>query len=457
VNRTFRFLVPTLLLTAATPLQAQFGPSLRGAGMAGAYAGLARGYEAAAWNPALLGLANQPRWSFALPSLDITATMLGPNVVDMYDILNKGDDITDNDRAKLLADIPATGLELRANGRGSWAGLSFGPVAVGVASTGLISGSVGKELIDLMLYARQYGDIDRTRLGEYRVGNTAARSAAFTTISASYGRKLDLAIVPFPVSVGVTGRYIIGHELQRGRIFEPYVDIDRQDIDITVLAVRSKGGSGVAMDVGVAAQPLPWLTVGLAVDNLAQRMSWDEDLELRGHQFAGSELSDMGIGDLLDRFEPRRFDAEGVEQGAYEIARDLFTQSYAPRTIRLGVGVKTPGTGTVLGATYSTIQGDGDLYLGWPKYAALGVEQKIPLLSFITVRGGYATSLDGASALTAGLSLGLGGFNLSTAVIKTSGNGEGASGADVNRFRFAERMAAGTGYGLFFGFDLVAF
>lgn len=457
MNKSFRLLVPALLLTVAAPLQAQFGPSLRGAGMAGAYAGLARGYEAAAWNPALLGLGSQPRWSLALPSLDFSATMLGPNVTDMYDVMRKGDDITDADRAKLLADIPGSGLELQANGRGTWAGLSVGPVALSISSTGLVSGNIGKELIDLMLYTRQYGDIDPTKLDEYRVGNTTARSAAFTTISAAYGRKLDLAILPFPVSVGIGARYIIGHEMQRGRIFEPTVDIDRQDIDITVLAVRSTGGSGMAMDLGVAAQPIPGLTLSLAIDNIAQKMTWDEDIELRGQEFSGKELSDMGIGDLMDRFEPRPFDPMGAQLGAYELARDLFIQTYAPRTVRLGVGFESSSTGTMLGATYSTIQGKGDLHSGWPKYAAVGIEQRIPVIHFITVRGGYATSLDGATAKTAGLSLRLGSLNLTTAVIKSTGHGEGASGADVNHLRFAERLAAGTGYGFFFGLDLLSF
>lgn len=457
MNRSLKLLAPLALLVAAAPLQAQFGPSLRGAGMAGAYAGIARGYEAAAWNPALLGLKGQPGWSLALPALDLSATMLGPSVMDMYDVMSKGDDLTDADRQKLLKAIPGSGLELRANGRGSWGGLSVGPVALGIASTGLVSGNIGRELIDLMLYTRQYGDIDPTRLADYRVGNTTARGAAYTTISAAYGTALPLPLLPFPVSVGVGARYVLGHELQRGRIFEPTVNLDRQDIDISVLAVRSTGGSGYAMDLGVAAQPLPWLTVSLAVDNLAQKMTWDEELELRGQSFSGKELSDKGIMDLMDGFEPRPFDPTGAQLGAYELARDLFTQAYFPRTIRAGVGLKTRATGTTLGATYSTVQGKGDLHTGWPKYASLGVEQKLPLLSFITLRGGFASSLDGASALTGGLGLGLGPINLTTAVIMSSGHGEGDNGTNANRFRFAEQMAAGTGFGFFIGLDLISF
>lgn len=83
-----------LILLHSPPLQAQLGPSLRGAGMAGAYAGLARGHEAAGWNPALLGLADRPGWSVALPAFDLSALMLGPDVLEMYDVLSKGSERT---------------------------------------------------------------------------------------------------------------------------------------------------------------------------------------------------------------------------------------------------------------------------------------------------------------------------------------------------------------------------
>lgn len=450
-------MLPVLLLAAATPLQAQFGPSLRGAGMAGAYAGVARDYEAASWNPALLGLKTRPGWSFGLPAVEVSATMLGPDVFDWRDVMDKGDDMTDADRHNLLADIPASGLELRANLRATGIGLSIGPLALGFTSTGMVSGNLGKELVDLMLYTRQYGDIDKTRLAEYRVGNTSARETVYSNIHAAYGQMVDVPILPFPISVGVGGRYIIGHELQRGRIFEPTVDLDAQDIEITALAARSKGGTGYAIDFGLAAQPIPGLTLSFAIDNISHRMEWDEDVEIRGQTFTGSELSDMGVGDLMDRFEAREFDETGAPLGAYELVRDLFNEAYAPKVYRAGVGIQSRRLGTTIGATYSTVSGKGDMHVGWPKYASLGVEQKLPILRFISVRAGYATSLDGASARTAGLGLGLGSLNLTAAVIASEGHGDGPVGPGFDDYRYANRLAAGTGYGLFIGLDLLTF
>jgi hypothetical protein len=425
--------------------------------MAGAYAGLARGVEAAAWNPALLGLTEQPRLSISLPTLDASATMLGPNLLDMYDVMRKGPNLTDRDRQDLLAAIPGSGLELRGNARGSWAGFATGNLAFGFSTTGMVSGNFGKEFVDLLLYVRQYEDIDYSRLGDYRVGNTIARGIGYSTISAAYGRSLDLALLPFPLSIGVGARYIHGHELQRGRIFEPTVDLAAQDIEISALALRSRGGKGYALDLGLAAEPIPGLTLSLALENLVQRMTWDKELELRGQSFSGKELSEMDFGDLLDRFEPRPFDPNSAELGAYELARGFFHQSFFPRIIRAGVGYQSRLTGTRFGATFSTTQGDGDLHTGWPRYAALGAEQQLPILSFLTVRGGYATSLAGASALTGGLGIGMGPVNLNTALTLSNGHGKGITGTDPNRHRFAEQLAAGSGIGFLIGLDLAIF
>ena len=55
-----------LLLPAL--LQAQLpDPSTRALGMGGAYTSLARGYEAVAWNPAMLAAVGRPGFTIGLP------------------------------------------------------------------------------------------------------------------------------------------------------------------------------------------------------------------------------------------------------------------------------------------------------------------------------------------------------------------------------------------------------
>jgi hypothetical protein len=445
----------TLVAVTTSPAAAQFGPSPRAAGVAGAFSALATGYEAIDWNPANLALGRNPSWSVAFPRLDATGTILGPNIFDIRDIFNKGGDLTDRDRTEFLADIPATGFDVRADVRIPWVAVSVGPFAVGASTTAQVGGSIGKELVDLMLYARQYGDIDRERLNEYRVGDTALRDAIYTTFAASYARELNTMLpLPFPVTVGVTGRYVLGHDLQRGRIFEPRVDLNAHEIYITALSIRSREGSGYGLDIGVAAQPLPNLTVGLSVENVVQRMKWDEDLELRGDVFAGAEFSDLEVEDIYDRLEARPFDPNGVPIEAYELVEELLVQSYFPRVIRLGAGLDLGST--KLGATLKTTQGKGELTTGWPTYLALGAEQRLPVLSFLTLRAGIASSLDGAVALSAGTSLNFGPLALSVAASRASGNDDGGDGS-FDPERFAERIAAGSGYGFSVGLALRGF
>jgi hypothetical protein len=442
-----------MLLVAAAPAEAQFGPSPRAAGVSGAFSALARGYEAADWNPANLALPDNPTVSVGLARLHFAGTIFGPNARDVIDILNKGSDLTDADRAEFLATVPESGFEVRADGQIPWAAVSIGPLALSVTTVGHVAASVGKELIDMALYARQYGDLDDDRLEEYRVGNTSFRDVVYTKFAASYGMELNpwLPALPFPVTIGVTGRYVRGHDLQRGRLFEPRVSLTGDEIYITGASIQSPGGSGYSLDLGVAARPLPSLTVGLAVENILQKMDWDEDLTVRGGEFAGSEFSDLSAMDIYDRLQPRPFDPDTEPGETIALVEDLLTQVHFPRIVRIGAGLNLGLTR--VGATLKTTQGKGELTTGWPNYLAAGVEQTLPFLMAVTLRAGLASSLDGASALSAGTTIGLGPLGLALAVSKLSGN-ENAVDDSFDSQRFAERIAAGSGYAFSVGLTL---
>lgn len=128
-----------------------------------------------------------------------------------------------------------------------------------------------------------------------------------------------------------------------------------QEIHISALSIRSTGGSGYGVDLGVAARPLPFPTAGLTVENVVQRMTWSEDLEIRGDVFAGSEFADLGAGDIYDRLESRPFDPDSAPLEAYALAGDLLEQAYFPRVVRAGAG---PDLGsTKLGATIGATRG----------------------------------------------------------------------------------------------------
>lgn len=430
-------------LAVAQPASAQFGASLQGAGMAGAYVGLARGHEALHWNPANLALAGGPTWSVQLPNLFANAGIVGPDAADLKYFGTT--DPTDAQRAELLGKINGQ-MELGGSVELPLIGLQVGNFAVGVKTAAVVNSSLSKELVDLFLYTKQHGDIDFNKINEYRVGNTAFRDSRHTTVQAAYGRSFGA------FSVGLGGRYVMGQELQRGRVFEPEVDLDAGTFHLPVMSVRATSGTGYGLDAGVAFQPRAGLTLSASVENVVQQMTWDDQLELRQARFSSDEIGDLTATELTDRLAARPLDGDAVDLQTYEVAKDLFNESYFPRVLKVGAGWESNSTS--LGVTYAATQGKGDLHAGWPSYVALGVEQRLPLLRFLAVRGGYATG-SGASAITGGLSMDLGPVSLIGSAASVSGSAETAEfGAFTPTHRFSARSAAGTGFSLGLGIEI---
>ncbi|HEX7088809.1 MAG TPA: hypothetical protein VF192_01665 [Longimicrobiales bacterium] len=444
--RPFRLaFLPLALLCLAAPAAAQLTSTPRATGFAGAYLALARGSEAVDWNPANLGLPGQPRWSFALPRLGVAGAVLGPPLGELPTLVR--DDLTDADRLAFLDQVPEAGISFRAGALVPWAGLSVGRFAVSVSSTALLDAHTGREMVDLYLETRQYGGVDPARLDEYRVGNTGFGTALLTSAAVAYAHPIPL--FPFPASVGVAGRATFVHEALRARIFDPVPNWEESDIEMTMVSLRASGGRGFGLDVGAAAQPLPGLTVGLAVENLAQSMSWDGGLEQRGGVFSGRELALMEPPDFVDLFDPQPYDSAEASPQVDSIAAALLSGAAPPRVLRAGAALQAGGTAVSL--TWTMTTGDGRLFAGWPQQLAVGVEQR--LFGFWSLRGGAASSLSGATALALGTSFAMGALQLTLAATRVSGNDEPRpeSAAD---FDFPGRLVATSGYGLMLGLDI---
>ena len=440
------FSLPLALLSFAAPAAAQVTSTPRAAGFAGAYTALARGSEAVDWNPANLGLPGQPTWSFALPRLGVAGAVLGPPLGELPTLFKN--DLTDDDRLHFLAQVPQGGLLFRADGVVPWVGLSVGRFAVSASSAALLDVHTGREMVDLYLEARQYGGVDPGRLDEYGVGNTGFGGAVLTSAAVAYA--LPIPLFPFPASVGVTGRATFVHEALRARIFEPEVDWANSDIRITMVSLRAAGGRGFGLDVGAAARPLPGLTVGLAVENLAQSMKWSGELEQRGGEFTGSELAFMEPPDFVDLFDPEPYDSASAPPEVDSIATALLAGATRPQVVRAGAALQAGGT--TLSASWSKVMGDGRLFTGWPQHVAVGVEQR--LFGFWHLRGGVASSLSGAKALAVGTTFAMGPAHLTFAATRVTGNDEPRSESAAD-FDFPGRLAAASGYALMLGVEMV--
>jgi len=445
-----RFLVSIPLLAllwfTGAPAAAQLAPTPRAAGFAGAYVALARGSEAADWNPANLALPGQPPWSVSFPNLALTGAAGGPPVGELWTLLR--DDLTDAERQAFLDLVPQTGLDFRGDIQVPWVGASIGRFAFGLSSAALVDVHATRGMVDMYLEARESGGLDVQRINDYRVGGTGFRGALLTSAVVAYGH--PLSFLPVPASVGVGARAVLGHGLQQGRIYDPVVDLDREEVVITMLSMGGPTGYGFGFDVGLAAQPMPGLTMGVAVENLIQTMTWRGQLELRGGEFTGTELAEMSPADFRTRFGPRPYIPEIDPPEAAALAATMLDGATRPRIVRLGAAYETGGT--ALGVTLSQTAGTGRLHAGWPRYLAVGAEQR--LFGFWHVRGGIATSLSGANAIAFGSSFAMGTAQLTLSAIRASGDEEGTPAGMGERFDFPDRLTHTSGYSVMLGVDI---
>jgi hypothetical protein len=406
---TLRRTLPLALAAAlaAGGAQAQTAVTPRTLGMGGATVAAGRGYEALFLNPAGLGLAETPRWSAGVLQLSAGAELSGGALGDLPELADAGA-LSQARRDEILAGVPGGGMNAGVDVRIPLAAVQVNRVAVGVAWAGSYRQNLGRGLVDLVLNGYQTGRTD------YSVGGTGGTRVSFVDVSAAYGRRLG------PVSVGATAHYLAGGSLTRSRLFEPEFDLEAEDLSAEYREVYAEGGHGWSLDVGVAAQPAPGVTLSAAVANVAAGMTWSGALHTRHVVLRRADFEDGAVQDALSGLNES---AEPVDPGAvpatvYETARGLYDEAYLPATLQAGASLALRGGRTVLAASYRDVLTSGRMGAGWERTAALGVEQRIP---FATLRAGAATDLDGRAMLSGGLSLG----PLELGIARTTGGAEG--------------------------------
>jgi hypothetical protein len=364
----------------------------RALGMAGANVGLARGEEALFQNPANLALPGTPRWSVSILQATVGAGVDGAGFGDLADLLD-ADGLEQTRKDDLLAGVPTSGLDGEMEIRVPIAAVQVNQFAFGAAWTGLARQNLGRDLVDLVLNGYQSGRTD------YSVGSTGGNSVSFLDLSAGYARQAG------PVSVGVAAHYLVGGTLSRSRLFEPRFDLEAEDLSAEYREVYADGGHGWALDVGVAAQPVPGLTVSAAVANIAAGMRWSDELRTRHVVLRRADFEGDAIEAALTRLDQsaETVDPDAVPATVYETARGLYDEAYLPATLRAGAALEMAGGRTRVAAAYQDALTAGRMASGWERAASVGVEQRIPLA---TLRAGAATDLGGRAMLSGGLSLG---------------------------------------------------
>ncbi len=373
----------------------------RSAGMAGAYMGLATGAEAAFFNPANLGLASHRDASLLLAGI-------GANIsnnafsLDDYNTYT-GAYLTQQDKDFILDKIPVDGFVMSADAEASAVGVSVGSYALTFSGVGASEVNLNKDVLDLLLNGNSFGD---TIVLQDMYGSAIAYGSA----NLSYGTPV-YTLGSRQMSIGASFRYIQGLY---------HADITRLEGSAMTLTTgyngsgaivlnTAEGGSGFAMDLGMALQFNENYTAGISLQNAVSSLSWNQNPEERGFIFAFDSLFIANDNDSL------------TVSNDYTKSIEPYSTTL-PRAMRLGLA-NTSGRllwavdweqGFTFGPGSSTK----------PRIAA-GAEYS--LLGAVPLRAGYAVGGLHGTQMSVGSGLNLSAFYLDIAALTSGGASAGQS------------------------------
>lgn len=404
-------------------LTAQGNASAAAAAMGGAYTAVARNFNAPAWNPANLGQAGNARLSLAIsPQLGLgTGPVTGADLADYAGVL-----VPSTVRESWLQRIEANGGQ-DVGGAIDVTPLAFslGRLAVSATTTLRADGVVPPAFAELLLF----GNAGRTGAPrDYALGGLNLDANLTSTIAVAYGRRL--ALIPLPdFSVGVTGKYVVGHALASMLDNGSALTSDPLAVAVDVPVVltdtaSATNGSGMGLDVGVAFR-LGTMRVGATVKDLVSTFAWTTDrlyyvpVQAR-FDASGSSSAPEGIqplanapADLQDRLRRR------------------VAQATVAPTVAVGIALPMSKAVTVAADLRQRL-GDG-LEVGARTQLGLGAELR--LLPFLPLRAGVSTLGDGMRYSGGlGLELGVVNLQLAGAVLQAEGRSDTAVGVTFSLF-----------------------
>lgn len=419
-----RYMLPLMLL-APSALAAQLpNNSTRALGLGGAYTVQARGFEAAAWNPAALGVRGRPSFTLGLPqgSLEFGSSDLG-----FGDFRKYADTfLSQQDKDDILAKID-TALGVRTIAGIMPIGLSIGRFALTVGSAGGVEGQLGKDAVDLALN----GNASRAGVGEFFTAagsrgsgwaaTTAALSVGWPLVSTPMGR----------ITVGATAKLIFGNGLMRGAETSSHFQINPAfDVTASGHAIYtdypggttspSPGnapGRGIGVDVGGMLELPGGLTVGATLVNVVGSMKWKAE-RLR-YERASYVVTQAANGDLNDTLIQ-------VTLIGSQIDGDPVARAFRDSVLEHAGFAKLARVGASLRLGGLLLAADGQLRLSdgldHPPSQFVSAGAEYVLLGILPLRAGVGTDFSKQVTLSAGTGLHLGPVHLDIGAANITGS-----------------------------------
>jgi hypothetical protein len=258
-------LLALLAAVSLVPTDAEAQSIARSWAMGGAGAACSRGMAAVETNPANLAFSHGFTLNLAGAAVDLHNNSFS---LARYNEIS-GATLNAADKQRLLADIPTGGFALDANLQATALGLQIGHFALSSRAFAAGRGNLDKDFFDLVLFGNQVDEtvsFDDT-WGEGHAVGAATLSFGQPVASSTLGR----------LAVGLNASYLSGlYEMHvenaSGQVTTTFDEISG---DASASAVTSDGGSGYALDLGLALQSRGGWSFGLSMDNLVSRLTWD--------------------------------------------------------------------------------------------------------------------------------------------------------------------------------------
>lgn len=401
------------LVVVLAPAAAAQLPSASAASLAlgDNYTALARGYNAVSWNPAGLGMPDNPLFSFAFAGRGAGGT----DPISLGDFKQYGGTtVPTSVLATWLARVQAQGGQsFDADGAASLA-MSIGNLGFQLSTDAYERGKLNPDAVEVLLYGNA-GLTGAPRDMNFKGSRTEA--AVATTAALSFGHGVDFGIGPITqhFAIGATVKYIVGNALVLGEDAGSVLQANPLTVDMRFPIIQSdtsfdrvpQHGHGIGVDVGAAWQSGP-LAAGVTIQNFVNTFRWDlSQMYFRpgGAVFGGSATRSTSFDPVSMSALPDSLKAQAAALGA-----DVEAMRFTP-SMNVGVSMKVLPFLTATGDLRQQL-GDG-MDLGDRTHVGAGAELRI--VPFLPVRAGVA-GITGGYVVSAGAGLELFFFHLNAGV-----------------------------------------
>ncbi len=238
----------------------------RALGMGGAYSALARGLDSPDWNPANLGLSDNPRRTIGLLDFGLKLRNNSFSIAD-YNRYN-GKFLNEADKNDIINSIPSSGLSLDLATQVSALNLSFGNLALTYKGVGIMSLSLDRDPLRLML-------LGNAVVREVSVSDSRGEAFALGDLAFSYGRQIR-CWHDGELSIGASAHYLQGFGYwgiinARGGV----ITTDTGFVGAGQMTYReSRGGHGYSSDLGLAVRFSGDWVFSADYQNILSKIAW---------------------------------------------------------------------------------------------------------------------------------------------------------------------------------------